>query len=120
MSEVQTAKAVNVEQLAAQAGTTNLSARRVERPSGTITFVTSETLSQAQLEAAVASYVYDPLWSNDAKIRDQADKALVDLRTIRDSSGNLSSAQLSNAVRLMARVLIVLVRLSLSRFDGVD
>ena len=53
-------------------------------------------------------------------LRTRADAALVDLRTIRDSSGNLSSAQLSNAVRLMARVLIVLIRLALSRYDGVD
>lgn len=55
-----------------------------------------------------------------ATLRTRADSALTDLRTIRDSSGNLSSAQLSNAVRLLARVLIVLVRLALSRYDGVD
>lgn len=116
MSEVSTTKAINHAQLATETGDATL----IVVDDGTNRLVRSEGLTQTALRSAVTNHTADPLWSNDAKIRDQAEKALADLRTIRDSSGNLSSAQLSNAARLFARVLIVLVRLSLSRFDGVD
>jgi hypothetical protein len=55
--------------------------------------------------------------TNDTTIRDKVDKALDGLRTIAGSSGNLSAANLSNAVRLLARVQIGLIRLQLSKLD---
>jgi hypothetical protein len=53
-------------------------------------------------------------------IRDDADKALDGLRQIATSTGTLTGAQLSNAVRLLARVAIRLVRLQLSKLDATD
>lgn len=47
----------------------------------------------------------------------RADQALDGLKTIRDSTGALTLAQLSNAVRLLATVVIALVRLRLGRRD---
>ncbi len=50
----------------------------------------------------------------------RADTALVDLRALVNTTGNLSSAQLSGAVRLLARVLLTLARLQWRRLDGTD
>jgi hypothetical protein len=58
--------------------------------------------------------------ANTRTIHTEAEQALAGLRTIRDSTGDLNARNLSNAVRLLARVLIVLVRLQLRRLDGVD
>jgi hypothetical protein len=58
--------------------------------------------------------------SNDSTIRTQAESALVDLRTLANSSGTLNGANLSNAVRLLARVCIGLVRLQLTKLDATD
>ena len=63
--------------------------------------------------------VETPSVLNAATLRTRADEALADLRTIATSSGTLTAAQLSNAVRLCARVLIALVRLHLSKLDDV-
>lgn len=52
-------------------------------------------------------------------LHDQADQALASLRTITATTGTLTGVQLSNAVRIMARVLIVLVRLVIRRLDDV-
>lgn len=68
--------------------------------------------------------VYDsattPEGQNETTMRTQADAALADLRLVASSSGTLTGAQLSNAVRVIARVVIALVRLQLRRLDGVD
>lgn len=48
----------------------------------------------------------------------EAPAALDGLRLIANSTGTLTAAQLSNACRLMARVLIVLVRLAMRLFDS--
>ncbi len=50
----------------------------------------------------------------------RADTALTDLRALANSTGNLSSAQLSTAVRLLAKVLLTLCRLYWRRLDGTD
>ncbi len=50
----------------------------------------------------------------------RADGLMVDLRALANTTGNLSSAQLSGAVRLLARVLLTLARLYWRRLDGVD
>ncbi len=50
----------------------------------------------------------------------RADTALTDLRALVNTTGNLSSAQLSTAVRVLARVLLTLARLHWRRLDGTD
>ncbi len=50
----------------------------------------------------------------------RADTVLVDLRALANTTGSLSSAQLSGAVRLLARVLLTLARLYWRRLDGID
>ncbi len=50
----------------------------------------------------------------------RADGLLVDLRALATTTGNLSSAQLSGAVRLLARALLTLARLYWRRLDGTD
>ncbi len=51
---------------------------------------------------------------------EEAGRALTSLRTIVNGTTAMTSAQLTVAVRGIARVLIVLVRLQLKRFDGTD
>ncbi len=50
----------------------------------------------------------------------RADTALTDLRVLANTTGSLSSAQLSAAVRTIARVLLTLARLHWRRLDGTD
>ncbi len=50
----------------------------------------------------------------------RADGLMGDLRALANTTGNLSSAQLSGAVRLLARVLLTLARLYWRRLDGTD
>ncbi len=50
----------------------------------------------------------------------RADGMLLDLRALANTTGNLSSAQLSGAVRLLARVFLTLARLHWRRLDGTD
>ncbi len=50
----------------------------------------------------------------------RADTVLVDLRALVNTTGNLSSAQLSTAVRVLARALLTLTRLHWRRLDGTD
>lgn len=52
--------------------------------------------------------------------RADADQALDGLRLIANSTGTLTGAQLSNAVRLLARVAIRLARLQLRKLDAAD
>ncbi len=50
----------------------------------------------------------------------RADALMLDLRALVNTTGNLSSAQLSAAVRLLARALLTLARLHWRRLDGTD
>ncbi len=50
----------------------------------------------------------------------RADGLLGDLRALANTTGNLSSAQLSGAVRVLARGLLTLARLHWRRLDGTD
>ncbi len=50
----------------------------------------------------------------------RADGLITDLRAVANTTGNLSSAQLSGAVRLLARALMTLARLYWRRLDGTD
>jgi hypothetical protein len=58
--------------------------------------------------------------ANDLTMRAEVDQALDGLRQIANSSGTLTAAQLSNAVRLLARVLIRVIRFQLGKLDAVD
>jgi hypothetical protein len=58
--------------------------------------------------------------ANETTIRAEVDQALDGLRQIANSSGTLTAAQLSNAVRLLARVLIRMIRFQLGKLDAVD
>jgi hypothetical protein len=53
-------------------------------------------------------------------IRDNAQAVLQDLRQIRDSTGTLSSANLSAAVRVLARAVIAIIRLQLRQLDNTN
>ncbi len=57
---------------------------------------------------------------HEQELHVRADGALTDLRVLAQSTGTLSSAQLSAAVRTVARLLLTLTRLQLRRFDGTD
>ncbi len=50
----------------------------------------------------------------------RADGVLTDLRALANTTGTLTGAQLSGAVRLLARVLLTLARLHWRRLDGTD
>jgi hypothetical protein len=63
---------------------------------------------------------YDPTEAVAQTLNERADAALADLRTIATSTGTLTGAQLSNAVRVLARVGIALIRLELRRLDDTD
>lgn len=57
---------------------------------------------------------------NESTLRTRAESALADLRILAGTSGTLTTAQLSNAVRLLARVALAVARLHLRRFDSAD
>ncbi len=57
---------------------------------------------------------------HEQTLNSRADGLLADLRALANTTGNLSSAQLSGAVRLLARALLTLARLYWRRLDGVD
>lgn len=61
-----------------------------------------------------------PEQQNDTTIRQQLDAALADLRIVRNTSGTLTAANLSNAARLLARVQIGVARLVLEKLDGAE
>lgn len=56
----------------------------------------------------------------EQSVTDEATAALASLRTIATGVGPMTTAQLTVAVRGMARVLIVLVRLQLKKFEGTE
>jgi hypothetical protein len=58
--------------------------------------------------------------ANLTALTDRADAALADLRLIVNSTGTLTGLQLSNAVRVLARADVGLIRLLLLRLDGID
>lgn len=75
----------------------------------------------ADLQAAVdAAPLDDADVANAVALRTRAGEALTDLRTIVGSTGSLTNAQLSNAVRALARVNMALIRLAIRRLDGTD
>jgi hypothetical protein len=101
----------------------------VERPADTDTHTFERSI---ELVAGVPTVVWtqrawtgDELaaraaFTNETTIRAEVDQALDGLRLITNSSGTLTAAQLSNAVRLLARVLIRVIRFQLGKLDAVD
>jgi hypothetical protein len=103
---------VNTEQPANTA--THTTERSVDLVAGVPTVVwTSRPWTADELAARTRD-------ANDLTMRAEVDQALDGLRQIANSSGTLTAAQLSNAVRLLARVLIRVIRFQLSKLDGVD
>lgn len=58
------------------------------------------------------------LTATDETLLRQAESVLPDLRLVRDSTGTLTTAQLSSAVRLLARVEVGLVRKLIGDLSG--
>lgn len=58
--------------------------------------------------------------ANESLLRQQVADHLADLRLIAGSSGTLTGVQLSNAVRVLARGQIRLIRLAVGLLDGTD
>ncbi len=56
----------------------------------------------------------------EQSVTDEAKQALISLRTIANGTTIFTVTQLNATVRSMARVLIVLIRLQLKRFEGTD
>jgi hypothetical protein len=103
---------VNVAQPADTA--THTTERSVELVAGVPTVVwTQRAWTADELAARTAA-------ANNTAMRAEVDQALADLRLITGSSGTLTGAQLSNAVRLLARVLIRMIRFQLGKLDAVD
>jgi hypothetical protein len=89
---------------------------------GEITVFDGETTATRQMTATERQHLSerltaDSITTNEASIRGKVDTALDGLRTIAATSGTLSGANLSNAVRLLARVQVGLIRLQLSKLD---
>lgn len=86
--------------------------------------VVTADVDQSALQAAVdaAPTALDPADTdrNRATIEAAARAHLADLRTVAGSTGTLSGQQLSNAVRLLARGQVRVIRLLLHEFDGTD
>lgn len=84
--------------------------------------VVEADVPQATLDAVLAAYVWaEPVVEVNERVLDQrAEAAMAGLRTLATGTGTLTSAQLTAALRLCARVLLVLVRLRLRRLDAVD
>ncbi len=57
---------------------------------------------------------------NEQTLNARSDGLLLDLRALVNTTGNLSAAQLSGAVRLLARAMLTLARLYWRRLDGTD
>ncbi len=56
----------------------------------------------------------------EQSVTDEAKQALISLRTIANGTTTLTASQLTATIRGMARVLIILIRLQLKRFEGTD
>ncbi len=72
-------------------------------------------VSSTQVEIAVSAEE-----QNAATLRDRAATSLAGLALIKRSTGTLTLLQLSNAVRLLATVVLAIARLQLSRLDDTD
>jgi hypothetical protein len=93
---------------------THTTERSVELVAGVPTVVwTSRPWTAEELAARTAE-------ANATLMRADVDQALDGLRAIINSSGTLTGAQLSNAVRLLARVLLRLCRFQLGKLDAAD
>lgn len=94
--------------------TTTTHDHSVELVNGTPTVVwTERAKTQDELDAETQQ-------TNEGTLNQRADTAIGDLRTIRDSSGNLTNAQLSSAVRAIAGAGIVIIRLLIRKLDGTE
>lgn len=79
---------------------------------------------QRQIVERDGQVVYDsattPEGQADATLRAEVAQHLAVLRAIRDSTGTLTGAQLSNAVRALAKGQVHVIRLLIDALDGTD
>ena len=80
---------------------------------------TIETYENGVL-VSTSEYEVPPEQVNRDALHDAVKAHLVNLRSIRDSTGTLTGAQLSNAVRVLALGQIRLMRLAVGLLDGTD
>lgn len=57
---------------------------------------------------------------NEDTLHQRGLAALADLRPIANGNGNMNAAQLTGAVRAIAKVLVTILRLHLRRFDDTE
>jgi hypothetical protein len=68
----------------------------------------------------VSAVAVDATQTNANALAGRVDQAVTDLRTIANGTGTLTTAQLSTAVRTIAKVLLVAVRIQFNRLDATD
>ena len=83
---------------------------------------TIETYDKAGrlVSTRTVTWTTTPEQDNETTLTGRATSALVDLRTLRDTTGTLTGLQMSNGLRLLARVAIGLIRLQLRQLDSAD
>lgn len=72
------------------------------------------------IETRTVTYDTSPEQDNETTLTDRANAAMVDLRTLRDTTGTLTNTQVANGLRLLARAVLALIRLQLRRLDAAD
>lgn len=78
-----------------------------------------ETYKDGQL-IATGDVAQDLTVVNADTLRTRADQSIAGLVLIKNSAGTLTGLQLSNAVRLLATVLLAILRIQLGRLDDTD
>lgn len=72
------------------------------------------------LESRVVTWESTPEQDNEETLTDRAATAMADLRTLTNTTGTLTNAQVANGLRLVARVALALIRLQLRQLDATD
>jgi hypothetical protein len=81
--------------------------------------VTRETYQNGVLVTTDTVTVPDEV-SNEQTLNSRADTAIADMRALANGTGTLTAAQLTTAVRGIAKAVLYLMRLYLRRLDGTD
>lgn len=99
-----------------------MAGKRTERVDGGT--VTIETRDIDGIPDAARTVTFTPdagtPAANAEQTRGRVEQAFTGLRAVANSGGTLTAAQLSNAVRLLATVLLHLLRLQLGRHEDAD
>lgn len=115
MSVVTTSQRVDAARLSVELGGVPVTART----RGTVTEVEAD-VAEATLQTAVDAHVWVDGDANEQTQRDTVAARLDDLRGFANGNGNLSTAQLTAAVRVLARVVLRLALIVLGVRDRAD